>query len=90
MTYEIPNLDAMNADELWAFWEKTYNRPSAARALFPDRPKRYTVVTDDLANYACNKSVAMKLRASGKISDAQIYENICESIYDKLPQHARW
>jgi hypothetical protein len=32
----------------------------------------------------------MKLRAEGKISTAMTYEQICDRLYEELPEFARW
>ena len=43
-----------------------------------------------LIAYAWNKSTAMQLRLDGSIDTAIKYENICNKIYGKLPDYARW
>jgi hypothetical protein len=86
------NLDCATPDELMAFWSRTNSvRPiSFARQLFPERPKGYVGVTRDLGCYASNKATAIELRLDGKIQDALMYEGICDRIYDRLPEYARW
>jgi hypothetical protein len=86
------NLDAYGEpDDLMAFWQRHNGRSiNAARELFPDRPHRYVRTARDLANYASNKATAMRCRARGDIATAQMYEGICERIYDALPAYARW
>lgn len=87
------NLDAMSPDALWAWSARFGNgvRPiSAARDLFPDRPEGFVGVARDLKNYAINKAVAMKERAEGRIVSAQVYETICDRIYEGLPDYARF
>ena len=87
----ILNLDGMNETELWELWEQCYHNPRRTALLwFPERPEGYVRTATDLSHYACNKSVAMKYRAKGEISVAELYEKICENIYDKLPAFARW
>lgn len=87
----IPNFDAMTEDELMKFWSK-YHRPRRkdAEELIGDRRKGFTNIAADLANYACNKSVAMKLRLEGKIETALNYEQQCDRIYERLPEDLRW
>jgi len=85
----IPNLDCMEPDDLWALFETSRTR-KAAREMFPDRPTGYVSATINIAHYACNKSVAMKLRAAGDIATAEVYETICQRIYAMLPEWARW
>jgi hypothetical protein len=58
--------------------------------MFPDRPKGYVTATRNLAHYAWNKSTAMRCRLIGRITDALIYEEICEKIYARLPDFAKW
>lgn len=53
-------------------------------------PRGAVRVVKDLANYACNKSVAMKEREQGRIKTALDYEGICERIYARLPDWAKW
>lgn len=86
-----PNLDAMPASELEEWAAAVYRRPvNMARKLFPARPRRYVTATKDLKLYAENKAAAMVCRAGGNITSAQIYETICERIYNRLPDFARW
>jgi len=87
---EIPNFDAMNQEELRAFWSKwhvTTNR-KAVEFLGARVDARTTMET--LANYAINKSTAMGLRIEGRISEAMRYEEHCELAYDRLPADVRW
>jgi hypothetical protein len=39
-----------------------------------------------LSNYAWNKATAIRLRKDGIIDRAQMYENICDTIYSKSIQ----
>jgi hypothetical protein len=91
MENTIPNFDAMNSAELMAFWSR-YHRPTRkdAEALVGDRRKGYTSITATLANYACNKAVAMDCRAQGKIQSALCYEQACDLCYNELPEDLRW
>lgn len=88
------NLDGEHDDNLMAFWAwggasgSTLHR--AARAIFPSRPAGYVSVTGSLRGYAANKATAMRCRATGDLAAAQVYERICETIYDELPEWARW
>lgn len=87
----VPNLDAMSADDLWAFWQR-YARPSRkdAAALIGDRRRGYTTLCGALAGYASNKATAMRCRESGDITAAQCYEAIADRIYSELPDDLRW
>jgi hypothetical protein len=92
LTSDDLNLDAMPMDVLWEFWKHTNSvRPiSFARQLFRNAPKGYVRATKDLGNYASNKATAMQCRLDGKINSALMYEEICDRIYDGLPDYARW
>lgn len=84
-------LDSSNTEDLMSFWLLTYTQPSrTARKLFPDRPNRYVTTTRDLGHYAANKASAQSCRLRGDIPAAVAYESICESIYKRLPDYARW
>jgi hypothetical protein len=87
----IPNFDSMNKEELVEFWVK-YNRPTRKECieLIGDNRKGYTSIVSSLAAYAINKSCAMGLREEGKIEGAQFYEQICDDIYDEIPEDLRW
>ena len=92
--YGVPNLDAHSIDELWEFWQATNSvRPiKHARRIFSERPRPegYVRVTKDLGCYASNRATAMRLRMEGNIATAMQYERICDGIYDRLPEWARW
>ena len=89
---EPANLDAMEEEELWKW--STFCRQvrplGAARALFPERPKGYVTATKDLGNYAVNRAVAIRARLDGQIETALLYEGICDRIYQRLPEWARF
>lgn len=85
----MENFDSMPADELMQFWLK-HQGGRAYRELFPDGGKGTKRATSDLANYASNKATAMGCRERGDIRTAQMYESICDRIYDSLPSFARW
>lgn len=88
------NLDGENSEDLMQFWAwggasgTTLYR--AARAIFPDRPRGYVSATGSLRGYASNKATAMSCRSRGDIRAAQVYEAICEAIFEDLPQWAKW
>lgn len=85
------NLDGMDKDELMEFWGRTNRQPvTVARELFPDKPRGYVSAARDLGHYAANKSAAMLCRENGSIQGAMMYESICETIYNRLPEFARW
>lgn len=86
---EVPNLDAMTAEDLHAFWEKHQNGRKRAD-LFPTGIRGCRQATVDLANYAINKLTATKCREAGTIDVALNYERICDDIYKALPTWAKW
>lgn len=85
------NLDDYSTEsaDLFAFWAK-HQAGRRSRDLFPDKPAGARRATADLANYAANKGTAMDCRRRGDIQTAQMYESICERIYQGLPGFARW
>ena len=84
------NLDAMNAEDLNAFyWRVQRNPVTVARELFPRRWKGYVRGTKDLAAYANNKATAIQCRLRGDIQAALIYEMICDQIYTRLSPYFR-
>jgi hypothetical protein len=86
-----PNLDATEPDALMTFWLATsYHDRTVARFLFPERPTGYVRATGALGAYAANKATAMGCRERGDIRGAECYESICEGIYERLPEYARW
>lgn len=85
----IPNLDAMDADELWAFWCK-HQSGRDYRKLFPAGGRDTKRSTCDLAGYAANKATAIRCRTRGDIPGALLYEQIADRIYQRLPAFARW
>lgn len=88
----VPNLDAMEPDELMAFW-KRYHRVGgkAARELFGDDigATGYVTAARNLAHYASNKATAIQCRLRGDITTAIMYERICDDIYARLPSFAK-
>lgn len=87
----IPNLDGMTREDLMDFWKK-YHRASRkdAEALVGDRRPGYTNIAATVANYACNKAVAMKCRLDGDIPAASVYELAADRCYESLPADLRW
>jgi hypothetical protein len=43
-----------------------------------------------LADYAFNKWISIRYRKEGEISKALHHENICEWIYNKMPDDIKW
>ena len=85
-----PNLDGMDADELWVFY-RHHDRGQNSKELFPEGGPGTRNATKDLASYAANKATAMPLRAKGDIERAKMYEDIADRIYDEdLPEWAQW
>jgi hypothetical protein len=87
----MTNLDAKDAQDLWAFWAAHRHANKSSRLLLCGTLGRGTVkATKALANYASNKATAMQCRERGDIQSAQTYEAICERIYSELPSELRW
>lgn len=84
------NLDAMSKEELWEFWAeyRTATKTAAAKLLGPRKDVAEVVQT--LANYACNRSVAMGCREKGDITAAACYEHAAELSRNRLPADVRW
>jgi hypothetical protein len=74
----------------WWYTHSGSRARTSGMQLFPERPKGYVAATRALANYAANKSTAMRCRAKGEVQTAIMYEEICERIYKHLPEFARW
>ena len=87
-TNNCPNLDCLQPEELMAFWAH-HQRGAAWQELFPEGGEGTRKATNDLANYASNKSAAMGCRLRGDIAQALMYEAICDRIYNELPDWAR-
>ena len=87
------NLDCLSNDPADLFkWWLEHRSPTQAKCveLFGRAgPGSYRAMRD-MANYAANKGAAMKCRLTGDISTAQMYERICDSIYQQLPDYALW
>ena len=47
-------------------------------------------IANGLSGYAWNKHTAIACRQAGEIRSALIYEQICDQVYDRLPEIARW
>jgi hypothetical protein len=88
-----PNLDAMTDQELSEFAQsvdqRSTQRLKAAR-MFPDNRQGRVKALRALGHYAWNACTARTCRGRGDIQAAQVYELICEQIYDRLPAWARW
>ena len=85
----VPNLDAMDHEDLMSFWAM-HQRGRVAWQVFPNGGKGTRNATGDLACYASNKATAIACRLRGDIATALSYERICDSIYEGLPAWARW
>lgn len=86
-----PNLDCMPRSGLDLFIRTVTNGPRlAAAVMFPAKPRGYLRATRILKEYAGSKITAMAFRERGQITSALHYETYCESLYNKLPDFARW
>jgi hypothetical protein len=75
ITVEVPNLDAVDEDDLATFIEVA----SEARGNL-----------HMLATYAQYKKEAIQYRAAGNIPSALFLEAECDRIYKRLPEGLRW
>lgn len=88
---EVPNLDAMNLDELADF--KSFigkNIKDACVALFGRSDAESIHVATCLWMYANIKELAMHDRIGGYIQTAVDLEYVCENLYSDLPEFAKW
>jgi hypothetical protein len=85
----MENLDGMTSEELREFYVKSCERKFAL-SLFPDKPSGYVKATRLFGAYAINKLCAVTARLEGGIATAITYEDICERIYNDLPEFAKW
>jgi hypothetical protein len=86
----VPNLDGMSANELRDFWHKYHRARRKDAESLVGRRKGSTRIAALLAAYADNKATAMDCRLRADITAAQIYEKICDDIYNRLPADLRW
>lgn len=87
----VPNLDALDRDDVVAFARSWRGASSdVAAVLFPSRPPGYVRVVSNLVQYADAKALAMLSRQAGNVDDALKLEGICDAIYRTLPAYARW
>lgn len=85
----VPNLDAMEIEELMKFWNR-HKGGAGYKELFPHGGQGKKRMTSNLANYASNLATAKVCRLDGRIETALIYERICDTIYEGLPSWALW
>jgi len=85
----VPNLDAMEYDELMRFWAIHQNGRKFIE-LFPNGGYDAMKATKELSKYAGGKATAFYSRQEGKIAFAMQYESLCDKIYEQLPEFARW
>lgn len=87
---DIPNLDAMEPDDLMEFWAR-HQRGRNIKAIFPEgRAKGTSSAVAHLASYAANKATAISCRLRGDIQSALMYEGFADASYKKLPEWSRW
>lgn len=102
----VPNLDEMTVSELQEFCGVTlspprfahgvlYRLPSTgitqlANKLFPSKPDRYLVITIDVLQYAAHKAILLECQRLGLDTEGLAHEKLCDFIYNRLPDYARW
>jgi len=87
--YEERNLDDPDEIETFIAQFGTVSDMRLANALGLSG-KGAKSVANNLSAYVWNKRTAMRQRAIGDIRSAQMYEQICENIYDELPDEVKW
>lgn len=86
---EVPNLDALPRSELVEFAVR-YRGGENAMELFGVDGKRARFLTDALSRYAYYAESAQDAREGGDVRGALAQEKICDEIYARLPDAARW
>ncbi len=90
MRTNVPNLDAMPSQELFAF-AMHHDMGEHHVELFPDGGGEAQRAASALAEYALIARNAQLLRLRGEVETALRYERQCDRIYRlKLPEFARW
>jgi len=89
MENNVPNLDAMERADLWAFFAR-HAKGYRYQKLFPDGGEGTKTATKNLATFAKNLAIAKHCRLRGEISSALKYEERAEETYTNLPPFARW
>ena len=84
------NLDGWLPDDLMAFWNFARYSKSLAAYMFPEQHKGRIIAVKLLANYASNRATSINCRMSGKVHTALMYDHICQTIYNRLPDWAKW
>ena len=85
----VPNLDNDPSIDLMDFWMR-HQRGRQSRELFPAGGPGTKTATDLLAAYAANLFAAQSCRRRGDINAARAYDSICDRLYERLPDWARW
>lgn len=85
---EVPNLDAMNLDELYEFKCFLQHKELACMNLMGHCKDESPII--QLWTYTINKRSAIKHRLNGSIPDALECESVCDSIYKHLPDNLQW
>lgn len=89
--HQIPNFDAMETDELFAFGDKyVLADPSDAENLIGDKRDGYCEIADWIGSYAFLKARANQKRMEGLVDEALRIEKNCDRIYKSLPEDLRW
>lgn len=92
-TWDDFNPDAeLSPDDLmpWVDFIGQGTRPiRVANKWFPGERGRIKAVKL-IRGYLWNKMTAMRLRLAGNIAQAIQYEDICQRVYNQLPDYARW
>lgn len=82
----MANVTVSNLAEFWSTFNPDCSTPDELRAF----ALAILNTAREIAAYADNKAVAMECRLRGDIPAALVYEKICDDIYARLPEFARW
>ena len=80
------NLDSLSQEELLKLSFEFWYHPRI-------NAKKFGLKVSDmklLSHYASNKAAAISCQFSGNIERALMYERICENLYNRLSDNAKW
>lgn len=86
----VPNLDNLETKTLKAFAKVAFDDPQGCFDLLFATPKQKSKVVRLLAEFATKKALEQQARACDSTDEANKLEIECNTIYDQLPQYARW
>jgi hypothetical protein len=88
--FQHAGLEGLEPDDLRAFSAAAQNPILFGRMLFPKRTRSFSLVVPLLAGYADRTARAMELRKKGLVTSAMHIEQVADTIYNQLPEFAKW